>query len=381
MSYVLTEEQQLIQQNAREFSQEYVEPIAAEIDRNSEHPKDIVEKMAEHDFLGIFLSSEYGGAEAGYLSYAIIVEELSRVSGAVAAILINHVSLVAYTINRWGTAEQKQKFLQLLCSGQKLGAFALNEPGAAPGIGAHKVVAVKEGDNYILNGRKCYIANGGVAGVYIVFAQTNAEAGAQGISAFIVDGNTAGLSTIRTIEKMGLRGCQSAELKFENVRIPAANLLGSEGVGLAIAAEAQAAASIAEGAMVVGIAQAAMEDAVKYGKQRIQFRRPIASFPAIQTMLAEMAANIHLLRLAVYDAANLLDNDKPFVNEAAIIKLFAGRIGQSALIDVIQIEGGYGYSQEMIASRLYRDVKGAIIKENALDFPEKVIAGALLANN
>lgn len=380
MSYVLTEEQQLIQQNAREFAQEYVEPVAAEIDRNSEYPKEIVQKMAEHDFLGIFLSGEYGGAEAGYLSYALIVEELSRVSGAVAAILINHVSLAAYTINRWGTDEQKQNYLQHLCNGQKLGAFALNEPGAAPGAGEHKVVAVKDGDSYILNGRKCYIANGNVAGVYIVFAQTNAEAGAQGISAFIVDVSTAGLSTIRTIEKMGLRGCQSAELEFKNVRVPAANLLGSEGLGLAIAAEAQAAANIAEGAMVVGIAQAAMEDAVKYGKQRIQFRRPIVSFPAIQTMLAEMATNIHMLRLAVYDAASLLDSGEPFESEAAMIKLFAGRIGQSALIDVIQIEGGYGYSQEMIASRLYRDVKGAIIKESSLDFPEKVIAGALIAN-
>lgn len=379
MGYVLTEEQQLIQQNAREFALEYIEPLAAEIDHTGAHPADLVAKMVEQDFLGIFMPSEFGGAEAGYLSYTLIVEEIAKVSGAVAAILVNHASLAAYSINRWGSDEQKKNYLTALCQGEKLGAFALDEPGAAPGVGEHKVVAQKSGDCYVLNGRKCYVANGGVAGVYIVVAQTNPEAGAQGMSAFIVDGGTAGLSVIRKIDKMGLRGCQSIELEFNNVTIPAANLLGTEGTGLAIAAEAQAAAAIAEGAMVLGIAQAAMEDAVKYSKQRIQFRRPIASFPAIQTMLADMAANIHLLRLAVYDAASLLEQGDVFVNEAAIIKLFAARIGQSALIDVIQIEGGYGYSQEMLASRLYRDVKGVVIKNSSLDFPEKIIAGNLLA--
>ncbi len=379
MSYVFTEEQQLIQQNAREFAQTYVESAAAEIDHTGNNPDDIVKKMIEQDFLGIFMPGEFGGAEAGYLSYILIVEEISRVSGAVADILINHASLAAYSINRWGSLEQKKTYLTALCHGEKLGAFAFNEPGAAPGAGGHKVVAVKDGDNYVLNGHKCYIANGGAAGLYIVFAQTNTEAGANGMSAFIVDAKTAGLSVARTIDKMGLRGCQSAELVFDQVKVPAANLLGTEGSGLAIAIEAQAAASIAEGAMVVGIAQAAMEDAAKYSKQRIQFSRPIASFPAIQTMLADMAANIHLLRLAVYDAAVLLENGELFSVEAAMIKLFAARIGQSALIDVIQIEGGYGYSQEMIASRLYRDIKGAIIKNSSIDFPEKIIAKSLLS--
>ncbi|WP_425059946.1 Acryloyl-CoA reductase (NADH) [Sporomusa carbonis] len=379
MSYALTEEQQLIQQTAREFAQEYVGPVAADIDRTGAHPAEIVQKMAEHDFLGIFMPGEVGGAEAGYLSFALIIEELSRVSGAVASILINHAALAAYTINRWGSYRQKQNYLPALCQGEKLGAFALSEPGAAPGAGEYKVVAAKDGDNYILNGRKCYIANGGVAGVYIVFALTDPEAGAKGMSAFIVDGKTAGLSVARNIEKMGLRGCQSAELVFENVTISADSLLGAEGAGMAVATDAQAVASVAEAAMVVGIAQAAMDDAVKYSKQRIQFRRPIASFPAIQTMLAEMATNIHLARLAVYDAANLIDSGRPFATEAAMLKLFAARIGQSALIDVIQIEGGYGYSQEMVVSRLYRDVKGAVIKASSMDFPEKVIAGALLA--
>ncbi len=379
MSYALTEEQQLIQQSAREFTQEYIEPIASEIDHASIHPSAVVQLMAEHDFLGLYLPEEFGGASAGYLSYVLIIEEISRMSGAVASILINHASLAAYCVNRFGTVKQKQAYLPALCSGEKLGAFALTEPGAAPGAGMHKVVAAKEGDNYVLNGRKCYIANGGVADVYVVFALTSPEAGTKGMSAFIVDGNTAGLTVSRTVGKMGLRGCQSAELVFENVIVSSHNLLGSEGVGMKIAQQAQLAASVAEGAQVVGIAQAAMDDAVRYGKERIQFGRPIAAFPAIQTMLAEMATNIYIARLAVYDAASLIERDKPFMKEAAMVKLFTGRIGQSALIDVIQIEGGYGYSQEMIASRFYRDIKGAVINESSADFPEKVIAKDLLA--
>lgn len=379
MSYALTEEQELIQQSAREFTQEYIVPIAAEIDLTSTHPIDVVQKMAEHDFLGLYLPEEFGGAQAGYLSYVLMIEEISKVSGAVASILINHASLTAYSINSFGTAVQKQTYLPALCCGDKLGAFALTEPGAAPGTGAHKVVANQERDNYVLNGHKCYISNGGVADVYIVFALTNPEAGSKGMSAFIVDGNTAGLTVSRKIGKMGLRGCQSAELVFENVIVSKGNLLGAEGAGMKIAQQAQCASSVAEGAQTVGIAQAAMDDAVKYGKQRIQFGRPIATFPAIQTMLAEMATNIYIARLAVYDAASLIERDKPFMKEAAMVKLFTGRIGQSALIDVIQIEGGYGYSQEMIASRFYRDIKGAVINESSADFPEKVIAKDLLA--
>lgn len=377
MSYALTEEQQLIQQTARQFSKEYVEPMAAEIDRTGAYPVEIVNKMVEHDFLGIYLPEEFNGGDAGYLSYVLIIEELSRISGAVASILISHASLAAYAINRWGTIEQKQSYLAALCTGEKLGAFALNEPKASPGVGVDRVVATKEGDGYVLNGKKSYVTNGGVAGVYVVFALTNPEAGANRMSAFLVDGKTDGLSVGSTIDKMGLRGCQSTELIFENVKVPFVNLLGDEGAGMVIATESKAVASVAEGAQVIGIAQAAMEDAVKYAKQRIQFGRPIVAFPAIQTMLAEMATNIYLARLAVYDTATLIQNGEPFTAEAAMVKLFTSRIGQTALIDVIQIEGGYGYSEEMIASRFYRDVKGTIIIDSSEDFPEKVILSVL----
>lgn len=370
MSFQLTEEQQLIQQSAREFTLEFVEPVASEIDRSGAHPTDTFQKLAEYDYLGLFLPSDFGGAEAGFLSFALIVEELSRVSGAVASILVNHSAKAAYAINLWGNEAQKQTYLSQLCKGEKLGAF---------GAGSGKVEAIKQDGGYVLNGRKAYVANGGAADTYIVIASTNPSAGLKGLSAFIVDAKTSGFSVGRISEKMGLRGCQSAEIIFENAFVPAAKLLGTENEAQVLLAEIQAIASVAEGAQILGIAQAAMEDAAKYAKQRIQFGKPIANFPAIQNMLAEMAANIHMLRLAVYDAAALIEKGERFANEAAMIKLNAYRIGQSALIDVIQVEGGYGYSNDMIVSRFYRDVKGVITKDSSADFPEKVIATELFA--
>jgi butyryl-CoA dehydrogenase len=379
MSYQLTEEQQLIQQSAREFTQEFIEPAASGIDKIGTHPTEIFQKLAEYDYLGLYLPSNFGGSDAGFLSFALIVEELSRVSGAVASIVVNHTVKAAYTICQWGTERQKQAYLGSLCKGEKVGAIAIDEPGAAVGAGPDKVVAVKQDSGYVLTGKKVYVANGGAADVYIVIAATTPEMGPKGLSAFIVDANTSGFSVVRVSEKMGLRGCQSAEISFDNAFVPQENLLGPENGAQALLAEIAAVASVAEGAQVVGIAQAAMKDAAKYAKQRVQFGRPIASFPAIQNMLAEIAANIYMLRLAVYDAAALIEKGEPFASEAAMIKLNAYRIGQSALIDVIQIEGGYGYSEEMVVSRFYRDVKGVILKDSSADFPEKVIAAELLA--
>lgn len=379
MSYALTEEQDLIRQSAKEFAAEYVEPIAAEIDHSAQHPADVVTKLAEYDYLGLYLPAEYSGAEAGFLSFALIVEELAKASGAVASILINHSAKAAYALSQWGTEQQKQTYLSALVKGEKLGAFAVNEHGAACGVGPDKVIATKQNDTYVLSGRKAFVANGGVADVYIVLATTDPEAGKKGLSAFLVDAKTPGVSIGQVHNQMGLRGCQSADLVLEQVAVPAENLLGSEGLGAKILAETLSVASIAEGAQVVGIAQAALDDTVRYSKERIQFGRPIAAFSAIQDMLAGMAANIHLLRLAVYQAAQLVENGERFNSEAAIVKLAAARIGQNVLIDVIQVEGGYGYSEEMLASRLYRDVKGCVLKDSSAEFPEQKIAAELLA--
>lgn len=378
MSFELNEMQQLIRQNARDFAKQYIEPIAAKIDRESAFPREVVQKLAVNDFFGLYLPGEFGGSEAGYLSYVLTVEEIAKVSAGVASILVNHASMAAYALNRWGSADQKSNYLEPLCKSEKLGAFALTEPGAAPGVGSNKLVAIKDGNNYVLNGRKSYVANGGVADTYIVFAVTDPTKGSNGVSAFIVDAKTPGISALRTIGKMGMRACPSAELIFQDVIVPVDNMLGCEGEGMAIIEETKAVATIAEGALAIGVAQAGMEEAATYAKQRVQFGQPIANFPAIQNMLAEMYANIHLARLAIYDAANSMDQGKKVLTEAAMIKLFVSRISQNALIDAIQVHGGYGFTEDIIVSRFYRDVKGLFLIDSSADLPEKVIAAELL---
>lgn len=374
MRYGLTEEQDLIKQSVKEFVAEYVVPVAKAIDHTALYPANIFEQMAEYDYLGAYLPEKYGGAEIGFLSYIVIIEELAKVSGALAAILINHSARAAYAINQWGTEEQKQRFLGAMVKGEKLGSLAVKESGAAH----DRVLASRQGNKYRLNGRKVYIANGGVADLYIVLAGTDAESGGGALSAFIVEADTPGVSIGQVHKMMGLRGCQSADIILNQVAVSDKNLLGNEGQGRQIVSLTQAVASVADGAQVVGIAQAALNEATNYSRHRIQFGQPIASFPAIQNMLAEMAANVHLLQLAVYHASQLIENGESFELEASIVKLFAAKIGQNVLSDAIQVEGGYGYIDEMNVSRLYRDMKGCVLKENSTDFPEQVIARELL---
>ncbi len=378
MSYVLTEEQQLIQQNAREFARDYLGSITVQLDKSGEYPAEAVQRMAELGFLGFCLPEEYGGAAVGYMGYVLAVEELSKVSAAVASILIEHASLAAYAINRWGTAAQKQAYLPALAQGEKLGAFALNESGPAVGIGPEAVIATRQGDGYVLKGRKSYVGNAGVAGVYVVFACTDPKLGAKSLTAFLVDAKKAGLSIGPNKGKMGLRGCPLADLVFENVLVSDADVLGGLNAGQAIAAEAVAVAGVAEAAQAVAITQAAVEHGAKYANQRVQFGRPIGSFQAIQTMLAEVATNCHVARLAVYDAAALIEQGKPFAVEAAMVKLFTARIGQKSLVDIVQVEGGYGYSEEMPVARLFREISGVTILEGPMEFPEKLIAANIV---
>jgi len=378
MSFLLDEEQQLIQQNARDFAEKYIAPIAGQMDREDFFPRAVVAQLAENDFMGFYLPGEYGGAEAGYLSYVLAVEAIARSSAGVAAVLVNHASLASYALHRWGTEWQKRGYLSALCSGKKLGAFALTEPGSAPGVGPDRVIAVREGAGYVLNGRKAYVSNGGVADVYIVFA-VDPEKGRAGMSAFIVDADMPGLSVSRRIGKLGLRACPWADLSFSDVQIPADHLLGAEGAGLMIIQETKSIANIAEGALVVGVVQAAMEDAAQYSKQRVQFGQAICNFPAVQNMLAEMATNIHLARLAVYDAASAIDRGEAVTAASAMIKLFVNRISQMSLSDAIQIEGGYGYIEDMAVSRYFREVKGVLLSDSSADFPEQIIAKELLS--
>lgn len=376
MSFQLNEIQELIQQNTCDFAKEYIKPIAVKIDKESSFPKDVFKKLAENDYFGLIFSEEFGGSEAGYLSYVLAVEEIAKVSAGVAAILINQVSLVAYSIDKWGLNDQKKNYLASLINGEKLGAFALTERGGAPGMGSDKLVGLKEGNGYVLNGSKTYVANGAEADFFVVFALTDSSLNA--VSSFIIDAKTPGLSVVRNIGKMGQRACTWAELKFENVKVSNTQLLGSEGEGKAIAREAKVVANIAEGALVIGVTEAGMIEAANYAKQRVQFAQPIAKFPAIQDMLADMYANSYLARLAVYDAANSLEQGNTVKTEAAIIKLFVSRMGQDSLIDAIQVHGGYGFSEDMLVSRYYRDVKGSLLIDGSDDLPGSVIASNLL---
>lgn len=378
MDFNLTEEQQLIQKIARDYGKEQLESQAAEIDRTGEFPSEAIKAMAELDFMGMFFPLEYGGAGADYLSYILMVEELSRSCASTGAILATHCSLAACPIFKWGNEEQKGKYLPEMCIGEKLGGFALAEPGAALASGPDKVVAIQDGDNYVLNGKKYYVANGGVAGVYIVFALTNPDTGMKGLSTFIVDAGVPGLITSKKIEKMGLRALPTTEMLFENVQIPKENLLGAENQGNEIYMNILANSSVAAAAQVVGIAQTALEAAVKYAKERVQFGGPIARLQGIQWMLADMAMSVHLARVATYRAASLIDGNKPYNQEAAMTRLFTAKAGLDVCTNALQIHGGYGYGKDMILERLLRDVKGTIIFDSSNEYPQKIIAGNLL---
>ena len=373
MSYLLTEDQQLIQKNARDFAKQYLEPMAVQLDKTGEFPAEVVKKLASHDFLGWFLPAEFGGAEVGYVSYALGVEELSRASAAVASIVVNHSS-AAYAINRWGTAEQKKKYLPALARGEKLGAVAMSEPGPGVGQGPEAVIATQQDGGYVLNGCKCYVANAGVADLYVVFGCTDPAAGAKSLTAFLVSAKAAGLEVGAKKSTMGLRARPTADVVFRNV---AAEVLGTVNAGTPIAAELLAALAVAEAAQTVGVVGFAVEHAAKYAQQRVQFGRPISAFQAIQTILAEVSTNCYVARLAVYDAAALIEQGKPFTTEAAMVKLFAQRLGINSLVETLQIEGGYGYSEEMFMAKLFRDVSGTTILESPLEFPEQVIAASI----
>jgi butyryl-CoA dehydrogenase len=386
MSFVPTKEQKLIQQSVRDFAKRSLKPIAAELDRTGEYPADVVRVMAENDFLGLFVPATLGGTEAGYSSYLLVVEELARVCAALASILINH-SAAVYALLRWGSPAQQQTYLPLLASGESLGALAVHEEGPAVGTGPQAVIATPFppqhaqerrvpgtpfASGYRLKGRKTFVGNAGKANIYVVLAR---GAESPGLIAFLVDAKTPGLGIGPSRTGMGLRGCPVADLLLDDVAVSEASLLGAPDQGEVIAEETLAATAVAEAAQTVGIMQTALDEAAKYARQRVQFGQPIANFEAVQGLLAEAITNCHLARLAAYDAARLIADGQPFLREAAMVKWFCSRIGPSGLVNAIQVEGGFGYSEEAPLARLYRDVWGTSILEPPADFPERVIVG------
>ncbi len=378
MKLELSENQRMIRDMVREFAEREIAPVAAELDKKAEYPMEILKKMAQLGLLGIIVPQEYGGAGADTISYTLVIEEISKKCASTGVITSVHNSLVCWPIMKFGTEEQKQKYLPMLAKGEKIGAFAGTEPNAGSDLGAMETTAVLDGDEYIINGAKTFITSGSKAGVIIVFASTDKSKGSKGISAFIVENTMPGFKVGSVFEKMGINANHVAELIFEDMRVPKENLLGNEGEGFKIALMTLDGGRIGIGAQAVGIAQAALEESIEYAKQREQFGRPIAKFQAIQWMIADMATRIEAARLLVHKAAYAKDQGKRFSKEAAMAKLFASETAMDAALKAVQIHGGYGYTKEYLVERLFRDAKITEIYEGTSEIQRLVIANNLL---
>ena len=378
MNFQLTREQQLVQQMMREFAINEVKPIAAEIDETERFPMENVEKMAKLGVMGIPFGKEFGGAGGDVLSYIIAVEELSKVCGTTGVILSAHTSICAAAINENGTQAQRAKYLPDLCRGKKIGAFGLTEPGAGTDAAGQQTTAVLDGDNYILNGSKIFITNGGVAETFIIFAMTDKSQGTKGISAFIVEKSFPGFSVGKHENKMGIRASSTTELVMENCIVPKENLLSKEGKGFGIAMKTLDGGRIGIAAQALGIAEGAFEEAVKYMKERKQFGKPLSAFQGLQWYIAEMDVKIEAAKYLVYKAACKKQAGEPYSLDAARAKLFAADVAMEVTTKAVQIFGGYGYTREYPVERMMRDAKICEIYEGTSEVQKMVIAGSIL---
>ncbi len=378
MLYTTTQEHEAFRKKVREFAEKEVKPIAFELDQNNEFPDEVVKKMGELGIMGIPYPKEYGGAGLDVISYAIAVEELSRVDGGVGVILSAHTSLGTYPIAAFGTEEQKKKYLVPLAKGEKIGAFGLTESEAGSDAGGTETTAELDGDYYILNGGKIFITNAGKADTYIVFAVTTPGIGTKGISAFIVEKGWEGFSFGDHYDKLGIRSSQTCELIFNNVKVPKENLLGKEGQGFRIAMTTLDGGRIGIASQALGIAQGAYESALAYSKQRVQFGKPIAFQQAIQFKFADMATKLRSARLLVYSAADLKEAHADYSMEAAMAKKYASDIALEVCNDALQIYGGSGYLKGMDVERFYRDAKITTIYEGTNEIMRVVIASHII---
>jgi len=378
MQLELNDQQKMIQKMVREFAEKEVGPIAAELDEKEEYPTKTLAKMAKLGLLGIIIPTEYGGAGLDTISYATVIEEISRKCASTGVVTSVHNSLTAGPIMKYGTEEQKKKYLPILAKGEKIGAFAATEPNAGSDLGAMQTTAIKKENKYIINGDKTFITSGTEAGIIIIFAVTDKSAGSKGISAFIVESDTKGYKVGSVFEKLGINASKTSELIFEDMEVPKENLLGKEGEGFKIALNTLDSGRIGIAAQAVGIAQAALDESIEYSKQRQQFGRAIAKFQAIQWMIADMATYIEAARYLVYNAAYQKDKGERFGKEAAMAKLFASETAVDVAIKAVQIHGGYGYTKEYTVERLFRDAKITEIYEGTSEVQKMVIAGSLL---
>jgi len=379
MDFSLTREQEMIKRLAGQFAQDVLEPVAADVDIDHTFPVDNFKKMADIGFTGIGVPKEYGGSGGGALEEVLAVSEFAKKCMSSAAILSIHL-IAPHAIYKFGNEEQKQKFLPKLTKGGSLGAFALTEPNAGSDAGAAKTTAILDPktNEYVLNGTKCFISGGSRADILLIFALTQPEKGLKGMSAIIVEKGTPGFSIGKVESKMGLSGSETAELIFEDCRVPASNLLGKEGQGFKIAMQALDGARIGTGAQGVGVAEGALELSVKYTKERVQFGKPIGALQGIQWYIADMATKTEAAKALVYFAAYLKDADKPHTTEAAMCKLNAAENARFVTNLALQIHGGYGYMKDYPLERMYRDAKITEIYEGTSEIHKVVIARAVM---
>ncbi len=375
MDFTLTKEQEFVKQMVSEFAENEVKPLAAEIDETERYPLETVKKMAKYGMMGMPIAAEYGGIGADTLSYILAVEELAKVCATTSTILSAHTSLCACVIQQFGTEEQKQKYLVPLAKGEKIGAFGLTEPNAGTDSSAQQSQAILDGDHYVLNGQKIFITNGAYADVFIVFAMTDRSKGNKGISAFVLEKGMPGFSFGKVENKLGIRASSTTELIFEDVKVPVENLIGKEGKGFGVAMKTLDGGRIGIAAQALGLAEGALDEAVKYMQERKQFGKSLSRFQGLAWMVAEMDVKIEAARNLVYKAAMKKEKGLPFTIDAARAKLFAAETAMDVTTKAVQLFGGYGYTKDYPVERMMRDAKITEIYEGTSQVQKMVISG------
>ena len=379
MDFTFTDEQKQLRKSVREFAEDEIAPHVMEWDESSHFPSEILPKLAEMGLLGVIFPEEYGGAGLGYVEYATVIEELARVDGSVGLFVAAHNSLCSNHIYKFGSEEQKRKYLVPLAQGKKLGAWSLTEPEAGSDAGGTRTTAVRDGKGWILNGSKTFTTNGTYADICVAMAVTDKSKDSHGISAFILEKGTPGFRPGKKENKLGMRASDTSEVIFTDCRIPGENLLGPEGEGFISSLKILDGGRISIAALGLGMAQGALEAATRYAKERKQFNQPIADFQAIQFKLADMATQVEAARLLVYQAAWLADQKNVrFTREASMAKYFAGEVAVHVAAECVQIHGGYGFIKDYPAEKYYRDSKLCTIGEGTSEIQKLVIARQLL---
>lgn len=381
MDFALDEELRMFQKMFRDFAQNEIAPLAETLDREERPPLETLKLAAEQGFLGAPFPEKYGGSEIGTIGYCMMLEEIGKVCMSTAMIIEVHTSIAAMCLYLDGTEEQKQTYLKPLALGEKIGSFALTEPGAGSDAASVQTTAVRDGDEYILNGNKIWIINGSIAGTFVVFARTDSEKGARGITAFIVEKDTPGFTISRNEKMMGLRGVPVTTLFFNDCRVPAANILGGQeklNQGFVTAMKALDYGRLSVGAICLGVAQGALEAGVQFACEREQFGGPIALKQAIQNFIADAATEIEALRYLVYHTAWMVDQGQKYTREAAMTKLFGAEVAGRVVNNMLQTHGGYGYTKDYPIERMYRDVRASRIFEGTSEIQRFVIAADIL---